>query len=33
MHPLLACSAEVERLAFSVIWEVTPDAEVGGCSR
>lgn len=22
------CSADVERLAFSVIWEVTPDAEV-----
>lgn len=24
-----ACRADVERLAFSVIWEVTPDAEVG----
>lgn len=27
------CSADVERLAFSVIWEVTPEAEVGCCLR
>jgi exoribonuclease R len=25
----VACRADVERLAFSVIWEVTPEAEVG----